>query len=55
MCLGDREGKHGTWEARSRERQLGAFVAASAMLRSPGRLFYAALNRLLAENSFDAW
>jgi len=38
---------------RRRERQLGAFVAASDLPRSPGHPFYAALNRLLAENGFD--
>lgn len=38
---------------RRRERQLEAFVAASDLPRSPGHPFYAALNRLLAENGFD--
>ena len=31
-----------------------AFVAASEQPKSPGHPFYAALNRLLAENGFDA-
>jgi hypothetical protein len=31
-----------------------AFVAASDLPKSPGHPFYAALNRLLAENGFDA-
>jgi len=39
---------------RRRERQLEAFVAASDLPKSPGHPFYAALNRLLAENGFDA-
>ncbi|MFM8792445.1 MAG: transposase [Solirubrobacterales bacterium] len=39
---------------RRRERQLEAFVSASDLPRSPGHAFYAALNRLLAENGFDA-
>jgi hypothetical protein len=39
---------------RLRERQLEAFVAASDLPKSPGHPFYAALNRLLAENGFDA-
>jgi hypothetical protein len=37
---------------RRRERPLEAFVAASDLPRSPGHPFYAALNRLLAENGF---
>jgi transposase len=39
---------------RRRERQLEAFVAASDLPQSPGHPFYTALNRLLAENDFDA-
>ena len=39
---------------RRRERQLEAFVVASDLPKSPGHPFYAALNRLLAENGFDA-
>jgi hypothetical protein len=31
-----------------------AFVAASDLPKSPGHPFYTALNRLLAENGFDA-
>ena len=40
---------------RKRERQLEAFVAASDLPQSPGHPFYAALNRLLAENDFDSF
>lgn len=39
---------------RRRERQMEAFVAASDLPKSPGHPFYTALNRLLAENGFDA-
>ena len=39
---------------RRRQRQMEAFVAASDRLRSPGHPFYMALNRLPAENGFDA-
>ncbi len=40
---------------RRRERQLEAFVTASDLPRSPGRPFYAALNRLVAENDLDSF
>jgi len=40
---------------RKRQRQLEAFVSASDLPRSPGHPFYAALNRLLAENDFDSF
>ena len=40
---------------RKRERQLEAFVSASDLPQSPGRPFYTALNRLLAENAFDSF
>lgn len=40
---------------RRRERQLEAFVAASDLPKSPGHPFYTALNKLLAENDFDAF
>jgi len=40
---------------RKRERQLEAFVAASDLPQSPGHPFYAASNRLLAENDFDSF
>lgn len=39
---------------RRRERQMQAFVAASDLPKSPGHSFNRALNRLLAENGFDA-
>ena len=39
---------------RRRERQMEAFVVASDLPTSPGHPFYTALNRLLAENDFDA-
>jgi len=38
---------------RRRERQLEALVVASDLPKSPGHSFDPALNRLLAENSFD--
>ena len=40
---------------RKRERQLEAFVASSELPQSPGHPFYSVLNRLLAENDFDAF
>jgi hypothetical protein len=39
---------------RRRKRQMEAFVGASDLPKSPGHPFYTALNRLLAENGFDA-
>jgi len=39
---------------RRQERQMEAFVAASDLPKSLGHPFYTALNRLLAENGFDA-